>query len=95
MTPRSWARPSTIRLASGHPAQPWAVNSSTTTGSARAAATRGRAPAGWAVDPTAAAPASITAAPINTPLSFMSGTVAGLVKTRASYLREASVPSEG
>ena len=54
MTPGSSARPSTTWLASGQPEQPWAVNSSTTTGSAGGLGGRtGRAPAGWAVEPTA------------------------------------------
>ena len=55
MTPGSPAARSTTAFASTQPPQPWAVNSSTTTGEPAAAAARTglpRAPTGWATDPT-------------------------------------------
>ena len=62
MTPGSAARASTRALTSGQPAQPWAVNSSTTTGSTGASRAAARGADGWAEEAAANRAASPAAA---------------------------------
>ena len=72
MTPGSAATDSNRALASGQPAQPWAVNSSMTTGSGGGAVSRmARADDGWATDPAATRAAARAAAGMIQPLARM------------------------
>ncbi len=72
MTPGSPATASTRALASGQPAQPWAVNSSTTTGSGGGASRRAtRVGDGWAPAPAASNAAARAAAGMIQPLVRM------------------------
>ena len=75
MTPGSSARASTRVLAAGQPAQPWAVNSSTTTGSAGTSPRGARGLDGWALDPAATKAAARAAAGMVQPLVRMAGTL--------------------
>jgi hypothetical protein len=71
MTPGSVATDSIRAFASGQSAQPWAVNSSMTTGSGGAAARTARADDGWATDPAATRAAAKAATGMIQPLVRM------------------------
>ena len=75
MTPGWAAAYSTAALASMQPPQPWAVNSSTTTGSAGVSARGAAGLDGWALDPAATETASRAAAGMIQPLVRMARTL--------------------